>query len=54
MFKVKQRFAEPFYRKNIKRWKPTEIIPKFPETFGPYFENIQSLFLCKNSIKLVF
>ena len=30
------------------------MMPKFPETFGPYFENMQSLFLYKNNIKLVF
>ena len=29
-------------------------MPNFPETFGPYFENIQSLFLYKSNIKLVF
>ena len=27
---------------------------KFPEIFGPYFENIQSSFLYKNNIKFVF
>ena len=29
-------------------------MPKFPETFDPYFENIEFLFLYKNNIKLVF
>ena len=40
--------------KIYKRWKATKILRKFPETFGPYFENIQSLFQFKNNIKLVF
>ena len=29
-------------------------MPTFPETFGPYFENIKSSFLYKHNIKLVF
>ena len=29
-------------------------MPKFRETFGPYFENIQSSFLYKSNIKLAF
>ena len=29
-------------------------MPKFPKTAGPYFESIQSSFLSKNNIKLVF
>ena len=52
-FKVKRRYAKPFHRKNIKRWKATEFIPKFPEPIAPFFENIQSLFLCNGNIKLV-
>ena len=30
------------------------MVLKFPETFAPYFENMQSLFLYKSNIKLVF
>ena len=29
----------------LKKMKATEIMPKFPETFGPYFEDMKSLFL---------